>query len=84
MCQSCAMPLERPEDSGTDGNGCPVNDYCRHCYRNGRFTNPGITMPQTMDRCIRIMTRRQLMPEAQARSLMATVIPNLKRWQRKA
>jgi len=82
MCRSCAMPLENPEDCGTGGDGCRVRDYCRHCYRDGRFTDPGITIPRMIDRCASILARKGIMPEAQAQSLMATVIPKLKRWQK--
>ena len=42
FCQSCAMPLEHPEDFGTAKGGAHVTDYCRYCYVDGAFTNPTI------------------------------------------
>jgi hypothetical protein len=81
FCQSCAMPLERPEDFGTDKSGVRVNDYCRYCFTNGAFTAPGISMETMLEKCVVEMSRQGVMPEAQARALMSDVLPRLKRWQ---
>ena len=43
FCQSCAMPLDRAQDFGTDADGVRVNDYCRYCYAHGHFTEPKIS-----------------------------------------
>lgn len=81
FCQSCSMPLGKPEDFGTDIAGYRVNDYCRHCYANGAFTEPAMTMEVMLDKCVAIMARQGIMPEAQARSLLTNVFPRLKRWR---
>lgn len=81
FCQSCSMPLEKPEDFGTDVAGFRVNDYCRHCFANGAFTDPDITMEAMRDRCVGIMAAQGIMPEAQARTLLTDVLPRLKRWR---
>jgi len=81
FCQSCGMPLERADDFGTAADGFRVNDYCRHCFQNGAFTQPGIGMQGMIDRCVAIMAQQGLMPEAQARALMNEFIPTLKRWR---
>jgi len=81
FCQSCSMPLRSPDDFGTDEAGYRVNDYCRHCFAKGAFTEPGITMEQVLDRCVKVMADRQIMPAAQARSLLGEMLPRLKRWQ---
>lgn len=81
FCQSCAMPLERPEDFGTDRAGYRVNDYCRHCYAEGRFSEPTITMEAMLDRCVTVMAREGVMHAPQARALLADVLPRLKRWR---
>ena len=44
FCQCCGMPLDRPEDAGTEADGTPSGDYCRYCYQNGAFTAPEATM----------------------------------------
>ncbi|HEY8256520.1 MAG TPA: zinc ribbon domain-containing protein [Gemmatimonadales bacterium] len=80
FCQSCSMPLRSPEDFGTDEAGYRVNDYCRHCFVKGAFTEPTITMEQMLERCVTVMADQQIMPAAQARTLMEETLPRLKRW----
>lgn len=81
FCQSCAMPLEKPEDFGTDQAGYRVNDFCRYCFVNGSFTEPDITMQAMEDKCVSVMASQGIMPARQARALMADVLPRLKRWR---
>jgi len=80
FCQSCAMPLGKPEDFGTDKAGYRVNDYCRHCYADGAFTQPDVSMDEMLDFCVDIMDKQGVMPAAQARALLTDVMPRLKRW----
>jgi hypothetical protein len=75
------MPLAKPEDFGTDPAGYRVNDFCRHCYAKGAFTEPTITMQAMLDRCVTIMAQQGIMPEARARALMTEVLPRLQRWR---
>jgi len=82
FCQSCCMPLEKPEDFGTAASGFRINDYCHYCFNNGAFTEPNITMQEMIDKCIGIMAQKGIMPEIQAKALMLEVIPKLKRWQK--
>jgi hypothetical protein len=35
LCQSCASPLSKPEDFGTETDGSKSSDYCCSCYENG-------------------------------------------------
>ena len=37
-CQSCYMPMNKPEDFGKEADGSPSDDYCVHCYQDGDFT----------------------------------------------
>jgi len=83
LCQSCGMPLQKPEDFGTAGNGSRVNDYCHFCFQNGAFTEPNINMQGMINKCVSIMVRQGVMPEHQARALMTDAVPKLKRWQEK-
>jgi len=79
FCQSCGMPLEKPDDFGTGASGFRINDYCHYCFQNGEFTEPTISMQAMNDKCVGIMAQQGIMPEAQARALMAEGIPKLKR-----
>lgn len=81
FCQSCAMPLEKGEDFGTDAAGYRVNDYCHWCFSNGVFTDPEISLPDMIDKGVGAMVKMGIMPEAQARALMTDVVPKLRRWR---
>lgn len=81
FCQSCSMPLGKPEDFGTDQAGYRVNDFCRHCFASGAFTEPDISMQEMLDRCVGTMDQQGIMPAPQARALLADVLPRLKRWR---
>ncbi len=81
FCQSCAMPLGKPEDFGTDQAGYRVNDYCQHCYADGAFTQPDISMEEMLAFCVDIMAKQGIMPAAQATGLLTDVMPRLKRWR---
>lgn len=49
-CQSCGMPLRRDEKSGgTNADGSKSTLYCSHCFRDGRFVLPDITVGQMQD-----------------------------------
>lgn len=81
FCQSCGMPLSKPEDFGTDVTGYRVNDYCHFCFQKGEFTDPKVSMQGMIDKCVEIMAEQKIMPAAQARTLMTEMLPNLKRWR---
>ena len=42
FCQSCAMPLAKPEDFGTTAEGWRQNDFCHYCDEEGKFPQPDI------------------------------------------
>lgn len=80
FCQSCGMPLAKPEDHGTERDGARSRDYCKYCYARGAFTEPRITMGAMIDKCVPIMAQRGIMPAAEARVMMSAMLPRLKRW----
>ncbi|PFA19625.1 MULTISPECIES: zinc ribbon domain-containing protein [Bacillus cereus group] len=46
-CQSCGMPFSKDEKGGgTEKNGEKSTTYCSHCYENGEFTLPHITVDE--------------------------------------
>lgn len=46
-CQSCGMPLSKDEKGGgTEKNGTKSNKYCSHCYKNGEFVSPNMTVTE--------------------------------------
>ena len=48
FCQSCAMPLDKLEDFGTNADGSRNAEYCHFCFVNGKFTNPNIIMEEML------------------------------------
>ena len=80
ICQSCGMPLNIEEDYGTNHDGTKNQEYCHHCYKEGKFTDEGITMKEKIKKNIRI-AQKMGMPEDQARRMAEDIIPKLKRWQ---
>ena len=80
VCQSCGMPLKRDEQGGgTNADGSKSAMYCSHCYQNGEFLHPDITVEQMQDR-----VREKLKEFGIPRFLMGMFtrrIPKLERWQ---
>lgn len=81
FCQSCGMPLAKPEDFGTNADGSASEDYCCHCYRSGEFTEPDITMQGMIEAVAGFMAQHGGMSEAQAKEMVSAFMPRLKRWQ---
>jgi hypothetical protein len=81
VCQSCSMPLEKPEDFGTSGDGLPVTDFCRHCFTNGTFVDPLISESAMIEQCVGFIVSQGDIAPVEARALMTRVIPTLKRWR---
>lgn len=75
------MPLDKGfyaiEESGSWNN-----DYCRFCYKFGKFTEPELTCAEMVNRSASHMTRVLGKEEIEARRLAEEVIPALKRWKR--
>jgi hypothetical protein len=81
FCQSCGMPLQNESDFGTNADGSPNHEYCNYCFQNGAFTQPEITKDEMIEKVAGMMVAMNIMPEDQAKSLVTTFIPTLKRWQ---
>ena len=80
FCQSCAMPLTKPEEFGTEAGGVPSEDYCVHCRKDGKFTMV-CTMEQMIDFCVPYCVEMGVYPdEAAARADMMETFPRMKRW----
>lgn len=46
-CQSCGMPLAKDElGGGTEKDATKSSMYCSHCYMNGEFTLPNLTVEE--------------------------------------
>ncbi len=78
-CQSCGMPLSKdPQGGGTEANSSRSLMYCSHCYQNGKYTHPDITLEQTIER-VKGKMKEMGVPGFLA-SFLARKTPKLKRW----
>ncbi len=83
ICQSCAMPMKKPEDFGTKKAGSKSKEYCKFCFQDGVFTDEGITLNEKIDQLVNIGISQLGMPEELARKMAETKLPTLKRWKKK-
>lgn len=81
ICQSCGMPMQRDKDFGTNADGQKNSEYCCFCYRDGGFTDEGISMEQKIDKIVKIAVSSMKVPEAKVRAQAKSIIPKLKRWR---
>lgn len=81
ICKSCGIPMDKDEDFGTDADGAKNREYCHSCFRDGRFTDEGITMEQKIDKLVEIAVSQMSIPKEKARVQANKIIPTLKRWR---
>ena len=75
------MPLSRDEKGGgTESNGARSATYCSHCYQNGAFTLPDLTVAGMQDR-VKEKMRGMGFPGFLA-GFFTRGIPKLERWKR--
>lgn len=80
-CQSCGMPLNKDENSGgTEIDGSKSIMYCSHCYENGSFVLPNITVEEMRERVINKMVEMKF-PKFLAK-VFTNNIYKLQRWSR--
>ena len=83
VCQSCGMPLGRdPLGGGTNVDGSRSEEYCSHCFRDGRFTEPDLTAAEMASK-VEGKLREMHFPGFLARRF-AKGVPSLRRWQGEA
>jgi len=84
FCQSCAMPLTKPEEFGTEACGAPSEDYCAYCYKEGKFEQfegKDMTMDDMIGFCAPYAAEQGIYPDAEtARAAMLGFFPQMKRW----
>ncbi len=79
-CQSCGMPMKKDEKGGgTNADGTKSTRYCSHCYQNGAFTQPNITVEQ-MKELVKGKLKEFGFPGFIA-GLFTKNIPKLERWK---
>lgn len=80
ICQSCGMPMENPEDFGSNADGTKSREYCVHCWQEGKFT-ANVSFDEFVEMQVQIAVENLGMDETEAREVAETTLPELKRWQ---
>lgn len=80
LCQSCSMPLDKPEMMGTEKDGSKSNEYCVYCYQNGAFINPNMTLEEMKILVKEQMGKRKI--NTNLINMAVSSLPNLKRWRK--
>ena len=75
------MPLQKEEDFGTNANGSKSEEYCFHCFQNGKFLDEGITLEGKISKNVKFAVQMG-MSEGEAWKLASEVLPKLKRWKK--
>ena len=79
ICQSCAMPLEREEDFGSNADESKNEEYCSFCFKEGAFTDPDISLDDFISKVEQIMKGMQMLDDVIIQT--KAMIPTLKRWK---
>lgn len=84
FCQCCGMPLDAPENRGTEADGSLSRDYCRYCYQGGAFTAPEATMEDMIAFNLKFNEENgyPFGPREEAERNMRAWFPTLKRWKK--
>ena len=78
FCQSCGMPLDKPELLGTEKDGSKSHEYCLYCYQDGAFINPDMTLPEMKTLVKEQMEKMKI--DTGIIDMAINSLPNLKRW----
>jgi Putative zinc ribbon domain len=78
ICQSCGMPMDRPELMGSEKDRSKSTIYCSGCYQNGAFTHPEMTQ-QAMKDYVRRMLKKEKVSEDTI-NLSVARVSYLSRW----
>jgi radical SAM superfamily enzyme len=81
FCQSCSMPLDKPELLGTEKDGSKSKEYCTYCYQNGSFVSPNMKLEEMKTMVKEQMEKRKI--DTNIINMAVNSLPNLKRWRAK-
>ena len=82
LCQSCASPLSKPEDFGTNADGSKSSDYCSACCENGSlYGGENMKMEEMIGICVPYAVKAgKYKDDNEARTAMQEIFSRLKRW----
>lgn len=76
------MPMGSTDEIyGTNADGSKNEAFCKYCFDKGAYTFNG-TMEEMIEICVpHVLAAHAEMSADEARSMMKTYFPKLKRWQ---
>lgn len=77
-CQSDGQRIF-PGFFGTEADGSLSKIYCKFCYKDGKFTEPDITLEEMIHKSVNFMVNNLKMPEDKSEQMSREVISSLKR-----
>ena len=80
VCQSCNMEIFEDSDFGTEANETLSVEYCTHCYQEGAFVDPDLTVDQ-MSAIVSDFIEADNVTMAEAKAISKALLSRLKRWQ---
>lgn len=80
-CQCCSMPIPDQQLHGTEADGSVSASFCKYCYDHGDFTAQDVSMDDFIERTAPMEAAALGIGREEAVSLMATLLPHLKRWK---
>lgn len=73
--------MQKEEDFGKNTDGIKNEEYCFHCFQDGKFLDQGITLQEKIDKNVKIALQMG-MSEKKAREMASSILPKLKRWKK--
>lgn len=73
------MPLDKPEVLGTEKDGSKNKQYCSYCYKDGAFTDPGISLDTMKEQVKKRMQEMKM--DATTIAWIESILPHMKRWK---
>ncbi|MDR0487988.1 MAG: helix-turn-helix domain-containing protein [Propionibacteriaceae bacterium] len=88
VCQSCAMPLTKIEEVGTESDGGFTKDYCQYCYKDGHFAHDH-TMEEMIESNLQYLdqwnsSQGTSFSTEEAREILKVHLATLERWKARA
>jgi len=83
ICQSCGMPMKKPDDFGTEENGNQNTDYCCHCWEDGTFSEwaNDMTLESMIEFNVKFCLEHEIHKTLEeAEKACKEFYPKLKRW----
>lgn len=80
VCQSCGMPITSNDQLGTNKDGSINHNYCKYCYKDGKFLN-NCSMEEYIEQMCKFASQANMTPD-QMRQHCLKLYPTLKRWKK--